>query len=145
MSYTAVQRGPEADALMTVLSAAVLTGDGVRPDGGGFANDQSTGPFTPYIVLYSGIVPIIDGPVADPYADTVGEYQVTSVGCTASQARWAADKARAALIAAQGVTVAGRSVQLIAWTGGQPVTRDDDVVPPLFYAVDLYEVSSFPA
>lgn len=144
MSFTVVQRGPETDAVLALLGGVVLTGDGVKPAGGGFANEDSTGDFTPYVVLYPTITPLIDGPVGDPFADTLAEYQVTAVGVTGVQARWGADKAKAALLA-QTLAVAGRFVQLVEWTGGQATARDDDVTPPLFYCVDLYQIATSPA
>jgi hypothetical protein len=141
---TAVQRGPEADALLAALGAAVLTGDGERPEGGGFPGSDTTADFVPYVVLHQGIVTSIDGPVSDPSADAISEYQITGIGRTAPQARWAADKAHTAILGAV-LTIPNRCVQKVEWTGGHPATRDDNVVPPLFYAIDLYQVSTSPA
>ena len=145
MTRTAVARGPETDALLAVISAALLlVGDARKPAGGGFGNEDTTQPFTGYAVLYQGVTTRIDGPSSDPDADTVAEYQVTSIGLTRVQASWVADNVRAALLSAA-LTVPGRSVQLVEWASGLPATRDDDVVPPLFYAIDMYAVTSSPA
>lgn len=145
MTFTAVQRSAETTAILAELNGAGLLADvGRRPTGGGFPGEDTTLPFVPYVVLWPSTVPQIDGPVSDPFADTISEYQVTAVGETAAQALWASDKARTILLTST-LTVTARFVQLVAWTGGQPATRDDDVVPPLFYGVDLYEISTSPA
>lgn len=144
MARTAVERGPETDAVLTVLAGVVLTGDGIRPPGGGYPDDDASQEFVPYAVLYQGITPSIDGPVDDPDADVTSEYQVTSVGVTRAQASYIADKARHALLTTP-VVVPARFVQLLEWTQGRPAQRDDDVTPPLFYAIDSYEISTSPA
>lgn len=145
MSVTAPARGPVTDALHTLLNAAaILTGDGTRPPGGGFPGEDSTLPFVPYAVLHQGVTLDIDGPVADPNADVVDEFQLTSVGVTRASASVIADRARAALLGTA-LTVPGRHVQLVEWTGGRPADRDDDVTPPLFYVIDLYSVATSPA
>lgn len=145
MSFTVVKRGPEADAILAAFSAGSLpAGDGTRPTGAGFPDDDTTQPFVPYVVLYPSMVPSIDGPVSDPFADTASEYQITAVGQTAAQARWAADKARTILLTAT-LAIVGRSVQLVAWANSLPLQRDDDVTPALFYMIDMYEIHSTPA
>lgn len=145
MTRTAVARGPETAALLTLLNAAdVLTGDAVRPPGGGFPGDDSTRPFVPYAVLHQGVTVDVDGPVSDPNADAANEYQVTSVGLTRASASVIADRAKTALLTTP-LTVAGRHVQLVEWTGGRPADRDDDTTPPLFYVIDLYSVTTSPA
>lgn len=145
--FTAVERGPEADALLALLNGGdLLTGDGERPDGGGFPGGDTSGQFVPYVVLYPGVVSRIDGPMSDPYADTSSEYQITAVGQTRAQAQWAADKARGLILAVQkDLPVPGRDVQLIGWGPSQEVRRDDDATPPLFFAVDVYSIDSTPA
>jgi hypothetical protein len=145
VSFTVVKRGPEADAILAAFSAgSLLAGDGTRPAGAGFPDDDTTQPFIPYVVLYPLMVPSIDGPVSDPFTDTASEYQVTAIGQTAKQARWAADKGRTILLS-ETLVIPGRSVQLVSWTNSLPLQRDDDVTPPLFYAIDTYEIHSTPA
>lgn len=145
MTRTVVERGPETDAVITVLStAALLVGDGIRPPGGGFPGDDASQEFVPYCVVYPGVTARIDGPESDPDADTDTEYQVTSVGVTRAQAAFVADKARHALLEHSPI-VAGRDVLLVEWSMGRPAERDDDVTPPLFYAIDIYTLTTTPA
>jgi len=145
VTRTAVARGPETDAMLALITTAhLLVGDARKPDGAGFPNEDTTQPFAGYAVLYQGVTTRIDGPSSDPDADTVAEYQVTSIGVTRVQASWVADNARAALLTTP-LVVAGRSVQLVEWASGSTATRDDAVTPPLFYAVDMYAVTSSPA
>ena len=145
MTRTAVKRGPETDAIIAALSAApILTGDGIRPAGGGFPADDPSQPFVPYAVVFQSITSLIDGPLDDPNADVVAEYQVTSIGVTRASASFIADKAKATLLNTP-LTVPGRTVQLVEWVLGRPAERDDDVTPPLFYAIDIYSISTSPA
>ncbi len=146
MGFTVTQRGPEVDAILARLNATanVLAGDGIRPAGGGFPKEDPTQVFAPYCVVSAGIVSQVDGPVADPFADTINEYQVTSVGATAAQARWMADLARTALVG-QPLAVSGRSVNLFAPVSSQPTTRDDSTTPPLWFQADIYSITSSPA
>lgn len=141
-----VHRQPETAAVIACLAAAgIVTGDAERPVGAGFeVPSDTTSTFTPYVVVHTGIVSGIDGPVSDPYADTVAEYQLTCIGVTADQARVVSDLAKDAMLA-QSLSITGRHLQLVEWTTGRPTERDDSVTPPLFYAIDIYSVSTSPA
>lgn len=145
MTRTVVDRGAQTDAVIAALIAAgVTTGDAVRPPGGGFPGQDSTAGFVPYAVVYQGVTSLIDGPVDDPDADVIDEYQVTSVGITRKSASVIAFKAKTALLTGV-LIVPGRCVQLVEWMSGRPVERDDDVTPPLFYAIDIYAITTSPA
>lgn len=98
----------------------------------------------PYVVYYSDIG--FDG--ARRQSGDAGQRevspQVTYVGGSRDQAKWAGQRARAVL-ADQWLTVAGEKVQLRA-TDSMRVRRDDDVRRPdggsLFYGVDQYAVTT---
>jgi hypothetical protein len=68
-------------------------------------------------------------------------FQVTSIGATEEQAENVADRGRAALRSSV-LTITGRTqVCLIVDLSTGP-TVDEDVNPPVFYAVDRYRLDS---
>lgn len=77
--------------------------------------------------------------------DLISEIQVTSVGESRKQAQWMSDRIRESFIAANLTGWTGRTIQLVELDSGNEVERDDDIQPPLFYAVDSYLVYSTPA
>lgn len=143
---TAPARGPETDALVqAVRDAGILVGDHERPAGGGWPGGDTTGDFVPYTVLYQGITMLVDGSMADRFADTIQEYQFTSVGITRASASVIADRVRAAVLNAA-LDIPDRKLQCPpSWERGQPATRDDDVTPALFYVIDQYSIATTPA
>lgn len=98
----------------------------------------------PYVVLYAG-PGRHEGSLGDRFRDLFLEFQITAVGTTSEQAEWAADAARLVLLTMQ-PTVPGRQVQPL-WQvdSSQPVARDDDVTPPLFYLPVIYQMRSDPS
>lgn len=122
-------------AVRALLTAAGLTVyDGKVPDG----------PAMPYVVVYA------DGGLAAP--DNLASvstwrmwgFQTTAVGTTADQARLVAEKAQGALLDVT-PTVSGRTCGRIQHDTSRDVQRDDDVVPPVMYAVDRWRFNSVPA
>lgn len=96
----------------------------------------------PYAVLYSldePADPDRNGTLADAHATTVFEFQVTSIGDTAEQARWMQQKTRSVLVGWSPV-VSGLSCGPAARSGGQGVRRDDGTQPARFFAVDTFTV-----
>ena len=71
-------------------------------------------------------------------------FQVTYVGETREQAKWAGERQRAAL-ADRTITIPGRKAWRIVLGESQRIRRDDDAArpdgSPLFYGVDLYSVA----
>ena len=71
-------------------------------------------------------------------------FQLTAIGRLAAEARDVADRAAAALEG--GLAVPGRRIRRVRpidpWSR---IERDEDVQPPLFYAVRTYGLFSFPA
>lgn len=128
---------PHVDAVTAALEAAGLTvyfggaPAGVVPTDG-----------APYIVLYPDPGRAVVASLADDRTLFTAVVQLTCVGLTAEQAANVSDRAMAVLTAP--ITVAGR----VAWKpeslDGQPVRRDDDVVPPCYYAVSRWRLRSIP-
>lgn len=96
----------------------------------------------PYVVFYSSTGDDTDERLCGRPAGQVLSFQVTSVGSTREQAKWAAAKTR--------VVVNRKRVDgsMIIHEAGQPVRRDDDYTRPgggpLFYGVDEYSVRTTP-
>lgn len=128
---------PHVDAVAAALVAANLTVyfGGVPPGVAPTATD-------PYIVLYPTPGRAIRSSLADNLVDFSSEVQLTAVGLTAEQAASVSDRAMAAMTAVP--AVAGRVSWRPEFLDGQPVQRDDDVVPPNFYAVARYRLRSIP-
>lgn len=118
-------------AVVAALDAAgISTGNGIGANLSG-----------KYAVVYSDLG-ALDGPLGDRFADLEQTIFVHSVGVGPDQAQWVADKSRTTLLA--GVDVPGRARLNLVHTSSQPVQRDDDVKPPVFYAVDIYTLSTTP-
>lgn len=81
--------------------------------------------------------------VADSHGDFLYTCQVVAVGQGPEQAEWVADRARTALTAPLSVT--GRTWLGVAHEGGPPLSRDDDVHPPLFWLSETYRFRTGPA
>jgi hypothetical protein len=108
--------------------------DGVVPD-------RTTGA---YRVLYADSGSIASDDLAHSSTWRQWRFMTTSVGTTPEQARAFAEHAQSELVGVR-PTVSGRSCGPIYHDGSRPVDRDDDVSPPLFYAVDSWFFMSTPA
>ena len=131
MTYTVHDVGAFYAAVVTRLTAQ--TGKNI---GRGEAPSDKT---TPYAVVYGLDDSSAGTSLGDPEETTVNMFQVTSVGKTAEQAEWMAVKARTALLGWE-PSVSGRVFGRVAKVGGRPAARDDSTQPPLFYAIDDYDV-----
>ncbi len=98
----------------------------------------------PYTVVYSLDDALRSGPIWDGQADVMHSVQTTYVGDTAEQARKLMDKGRGFMLAQGAITVTGRSVQLVDLADGGGVERDEDEQPRLFYAIDIWEITTSP-
>jgi hypothetical protein len=121
------------DLLDAQTPAAIRFGIGVAPTGS-----------PPYAVLYVREV-TAEGWLGDRYRDLLVEFQTTCVGTGPEQAMDVADKVRTTLLTMQ-PAVAGRTVQPL-WQEptGEPLLRDDDVTPPLYYLPLIFRMRSEPA
>lgn len=133
-------------ALEAELGAG-LVGYGVKPSGGGW---QTTGTptsdtvFKGYAVVYPGLTGPTDGPVSATSWDAVQGWQVTYVGKSAEQADNMRDRGREALLG-RVLAVTGRATEPVDLSDSTNVTRDDDVSPALYFAVDRYRARTTPA
>ena len=80
------------------------------------------------------------GALGDRYRDLRVLAYVTSVGETREQAQGVADQVRAAFLTDTAPTITGRVAHPMWLEASNPVTRDDGVEPPLFYAVDSFRL-----
>lgn len=106
-----------------------------------YRGEADDDPTLPYVVLFtdtgrrSG-----ERPAVSDVIDMLG--QVTAVGRSDWQAKWAAGKARDALVDVRPV-IAGRACDRIKHPVSRPVERDDDdPAERLFYGVDQYRLRS---
>lgn len=133
-----------AAVLTRLQSTGLLCGDGRKPAGAGWQGAAGMSAFVSYLVLYPlGLTrngP--DAPLADMGTDPQLLYQVTSVGSDRRSAEAAADLAAAALLSGVDLGVSGASTIRVWQETSAGVTRDEDVNPPLFYAVDRYRIDT---
>lgn len=128
---------PHVDAVTTALTAAGLT-----VYLGGVPSSISPAPASPYVVLYPDPGRADTASLGDDRVNFSGVVQLTCVGLTAEQAMSVSDRAMAALSVV--LTVAGRASWRPESLDGQPVQRDDDVVPPNYYSASRYRLRSVP-
>jgi hypothetical protein len=96
----------------------------------------------PYIVLYPDPGTPVRASLADDRVDFTAVVQLTCVGLTAEQALNVCDRAGAAMSGP--LAVSSRTAWRPEPLEGQPVRRDDDVVPPCFYAISRFRLRSTP-
>ena len=129
---------PHVDAVTTALGAAGLT-----VYLGGAPSGVSPTDAQPFVVLYPEPGRAQSASLADERTLYSAVVQLTCVGLTAEQAMSVSDRAAAVMSAV--LTVAGRTSWKPEPLDGQPVQRDDDVVPPVYYAPSRYRLRSIPS
>lgn len=137
MTATPLESRPLVLALVAMLDAELPSDVGIYW-GGAPQNKQA-----PYAVLYPdiGMESVQDRALSDDVPNDL-RFQITSVGASAEQALFVADKANKALLA--GVpSVSGRRVRPIRQEAAQPVRRDDNSTA-LWLATAQYLVRSEP-
>lgn len=133
MTLTVPASRPVTAALKQALADAGLT----------VAEGTGKGLTAPFTVLYPSS-PDLDGPIGDRYADADHAVMMHHVGTGPEQAEFQADKAAAVLLQ-PGLEVAGRTVMYVTREDSQPVQRDDDLDPPLYFITDTYVVATTPS
>lgn len=132
------------DAIMAALEAAGLrVHDGlVLVTATGETQRVVTYPL-PFVVYYSNVGDESGERLAGRTTRYNVFFSLTYVGLTAEQAKWAGEKARAALSGVR-FTIPGHKVGICVLDESQRVRRDDDAIrpdgAPLFYGVDNYSV-----
>jgi len=124
---------PHTEGVITALEAAELVvGLGIKPDAASkkwvvihpFGQDEANS-------------------IAEPHGGLLYTVQVMSFGLGPEQAEWVADRARATLLA--GISVTGRTVLGVEHEPSPPLSRDDDVQPPVFYLSETFRFRTTPA
>lgn len=128
---------PHVDAVTAALQAAGLT-----VYVGGAPSGVVPAPNQPFVVLYPEPGRAQSASLADDRTLYSAVVQLTCVGLTAEHAMSVSDRAAAALSSV--LTVAQRASWRPEALDGLPVQRDDDVVPPVFYAPSRYRLRSIP-
>lgn len=123
-------------AVLTLLDAVpnLTTYDGLVP----------ARPVLPYAVVWPDSGRAERSSILAASNVVASEMYVTCVGSSREQAQWVAEKVDAALLDVR-PTITGRSCWPIEQVLTRPVQRDDDVDPPLVYAVNVYRLASIPA
>lgn len=116
-----------------IEDAGVLVGTAQAPRGGGWAGAEGASQFHAYVVLYMLASPVRSGPLG-AYDDGDLLVQLTGVGGHPDQALHVVGVALSAVLGTN-LAVEGRNVHVASDVSGG-VTRDDDVRPPLFAAVE---------
>jgi hypothetical protein len=100
-------------------------------------------PAVPYVVVYPDTAPLSRDRLAAESTLARLRFQVTSVGVTRDHAQAVADTANAALIDHR-LTVPGWAPGPIALDEALavPVRPDQDVTPPVFYAVEQFTLTA---
>lgn len=146
MVETSVPLDPVVLAVIATLDDAltVSIGDHQAP--------ADPDPEFPYSTVY--LIPDADrsGPMNDGQADVVHNIQVTSVGETRQQAQALADDVNVAMRdettppnPASKIVIAGREVSLVEIVFDGSIERDDGFQPPVFYAVQIFDITTTPA
>lgn len=131
----AARARPHTDAVVAALAAAqVLVGRGKEPAGSGWAGEPGKSSFAPYVVLYPA-PGTADGELVDPNEYLDYTCQLTCVAATSEGVEAVMDAAKTALVG-QRLTVAGRQCYPVYLTPlSRPISRDDQVSPPVHFGV----------
>lgn len=134
---------PHTTAFVEALEGkGLLVGRGKRPDGAGWQGEPGDTEFRPYVVLFPS-PGSTDGNLCDPHEYLDYRVQATCVAASQEGAEAVADTVKE-LIGVR-LTVTGRSLYPVQPDGDRPATRDDQVAPPVHYAVVLLSCRSGPA
>lgn len=112
---------------------AAITFEGIVPKGP-----------TKYVTVHAATPSHSQSAFTGPLAQEDYTFTTHSVGTTADQALWVADRVQAQLVG-HVLIVPGRVCRRLRHPVGRPVEEDDDVTPSLFYVADQWDFTSDPA
>jgi hypothetical protein len=144
MTTTPAPARPHTDAVYDALTnAGLFVGRGVKPDGSGWQGEPSATVYVPYVVLYPS-PGMTDGDLCDVNEYLDYQVQATCVAATQEGAEAVADQVKTVL-AGRRLAVTGRSLYPMQILSDRPATRDDQVAPPVHYAIVQFGCRSGPA
>lgn len=97
----------------------------------------------PYVAVQAAGA-LYDGSLGDPDAEATAAYLARCVGTGREQAEWLSDRARAALLDPDALTVEGRRVALVRLDLAGVYGVELDASPPLHVVVDRYRIWTTP-
>lgn len=123
-------------AIQTLVSeraSQILVGRGAQPSGSGWQGEPGSSVFRPYVVIYPW-PGTPDGSLALPMEYSDYQAQATCVAANQEGAEAVADLVKTAWVNAR-LTISGRTSYPGQMILDRPATRDDDVAPPVHYAI----------
>lgn len=133
---------PEAEPHVRALKARLVAG---LPASVKVGVGQAPAGVPPLVVLYPDPGDVHSARLVGRWERITLFVTVHAIGTGPEQAWWAMDRARAVILAAPPVVAARHVHRPTQMPGSPPITRDDDVSPPLFLAVAEFELRSDPA
>lgn len=134
---------PEAEPHVLALLALLATG--LPPSITAAVGRAPLESAPPYVVLYPDAGDVVSARLAERHRRITVHVIVHAIGSGPEQAVWAGDKARAVLLGPAPAVAGRHTYPLVQTPGMPPLSRDDDVSPPLYMAVTEYEMRSDPA
>lgn len=135
---------PHTTAVAAALTAAELrVGRGKKPPDSGWEGEPGDSDFRAYVVLFPS-PGTTDGDLCDPHEYLDFKIQATCVAATQDGCEEVADIVKTTLVGVR-LSVPGRSLYPFQIDGERPASRDDQVDPPVHYAIVQLACRSGPA
>lgn len=126
-------------AIITHLEdAGLLVGDGVAPEGSGWAGTAGQSNYNAYCVVHPLLGGHEDGSLGEPHSDAQVVYQVSSFGPTREQAEIVASNVDATLKSLPYPSVVGMSIRYVDDDVLGGARRQDELQPPDWIAVPRF-------
>jgi len=132
------------NAVIAALKADTLVvGDSIQPENSGWTAKPGSSDFIPYIIVYSTGGGGLYGSISSD-EESVFVYQLTCVGSTREQSDFMRDKAREVMLKRSSFDITGRKVLYVVIDVPIATSRDDDVMPPVFFSADRFRMRTVP-